>query len=231
VYHGSLKPSTARLGFAAVSLFFLGINFIWLRLDRTPPAWDDSFYLTSSLVMHDALAEGGLPGYVRQFRTIMGTKPPLIAVLPTPVYLIFGRKPRAALLVNLGCLLILFASLYHLGKRHASRRAGLIALAVAATMPMFYGLSHWYLVECGLTAIVVMSIALMGEWKDSAGLRRLISVRDHLRARVADEIQLSGLRSDPASLFCDSREGIAWSEDFVCRRGARRGAGVALVCI
>jgi hypothetical protein len=173
VYHGSLKPSTARLGFAAVSLFFLGINFIWLRLDRTPPAWDDSFYLTSSLVMHDALAEGGLPGYVRQFRTIMGTKPPLIAVLPTPVYLIFGRKPRAALLVNLGCLLILFASLYHLGKRHASRRAGLIALAVAATMPMFYGLSHWYLVECGLTAIVVMSIALMGEWKDSAGLRRL----------------------------------------------------------
>src|SRR5437879_3313732 len=100
-----------RLTFAALSLFFLGATLLWLRLDRSPPGWDDSFYLTNSLVMYDALAGGGLPGYVRQFLTIMGTKPPLIAVLPTPMYLIAGRKSRAALTVNLGFLLVMFAAL------------------------------------------------------------------------------------------------------------------------
>src|SRR6266851_6733802 len=106
-----------RFAFAVLSLFFLGSTALWLRLDRSPPGWDDGYYLTNSLILYDALADGGIAGYAKQFLTIMGIKPPLIAILPTPVYLIAGRKPRAALLVNLACLLILFATLYRLGQR------------------------------------------------------------------------------------------------------------------
>ena len=101
----------ARLVFALLSLFFLGTTLVWLRLDRSPPGWDDGYYLTNSLVMYDALAERGVLGYARQFLTIMGIKPPLIALLPTPVYLIAGRKAGAAHAVNLVSLLILFAAL------------------------------------------------------------------------------------------------------------------------
>lgn len=72
--------------------------------------------------------------------------------------------------MNLACLLSLFAALYRLGKRYASRRAGLIALCIAGTMPIVYGLARWYLVECGLTAIVCLAIALMSDWHDSGGL-------------------------------------------------------------
>jgi 4-amino-4-deoxy-L-arabinose transferase-like glycosyltransferase len=167
MYDVVLEPRKTRLAFALLTLFFLGTTLIWLWLDRTPPAWDDGYYLTSSLGMFDALTEGGLPGYAKRFLTIMQSKPPLIAILPTPVYLIAGRKPRAALLVNLGCLLILFATLYRLGKTYASPRAGLIALFIAGTMPIVYGLSHWYLVECGLTAIVCIAISLIVKWNDS----------------------------------------------------------------
>jgi hypothetical protein len=159
----------ARFVFAILSLFFLGTTVIWLRLDRSPPTWDDSFYLSNSLVMYDALTEGGLPAYARQSLTVMRIKPPLIALLPTPVYLMVGRKPRAALLVNLAFLLILFAALYALGKRYASRRAGLIALYIAGTMPLVYGLARWYLVDCGLTAIVCVAIVLIAGFGDSAG--------------------------------------------------------------
>jgi 4-amino-4-deoxy-L-arabinose transferase-like glycosyltransferase len=172
LYHGILERLKGRLVFTFLSLFFLGATFLWLRLDRSPPAWDDSYYLTNSLVMYDALTDGGLRGYARQFLTIMGIKPPLIAILPTPVYLIAGRKPRAALLVNLAALLILFATLYHLGQRYASRRAGAIAVCIAGTMPIVYGLSRWYLVECGLTAIVCLAIALIAGWDDSGGVWR-----------------------------------------------------------
>src|SRR5439155_1764627 len=116
---------------------------------------------TNSLVMYDAFAERGVLGYARHFPTIMGIKPPLIALLPTPVYLIAGRKAGVAHAVNLAALLILFAALYRLAKRYASRRAGLIAMSIAGTMPILYGLSRWYLVDLGLTAIVCVAIGLI----------------------------------------------------------------------
>jgi hypothetical protein len=101
----------------------------------------------------------------------MANKPPLIAALPTPVYLMFGRKPRAAYAINLVFLLIVLSALYWLGKRYASPRAGLLAVFIAGTMPMIYGLSRWFLVECGLTAIVCVAICLLAEWNkfDGAG--------------------------------------------------------------
>jgi 4-amino-4-deoxy-L-arabinose transferase-like glycosyltransferase len=90
----------------------------------------------------------------------MREKPPLISALPTPVYLVFGRKPRAALVVNLAALLITFSALFCFARKYAGPRAGLIAVTILGTMPMIYGLSHWYLVECGLTAIVCLTISL-----------------------------------------------------------------------
>lgn len=52
-------------GFWALAILFMGITLVWLRLNRTPPEWDDSWYLTHSLNMFDALVEGGLQGYAR----------------------------------------------------------------------------------------------------------------------------------------------------------------------
>src|SRR5260370_22132736 len=94
----------------------------------------------------------------------MGTKPPLIAVLPTPVYLLLGRNPGAAYAVNLAFLLVMFAALYHLAKRFSSARAGLLVVYIAGTMPIIYGLARWYLVDLGLTAIVCVAILLLAEW-------------------------------------------------------------------
>src|SRR3989442_15345967 len=118
VYHGSLERRH-RIAFAALTFFFLGTTFLWLRLDRSPPSWDDGYYLTNSLVMYDALADGGLLGYAKKSLTVIATKPPLIALLPTPVYLIAGRDSRAAFAVNLVSLLAMFAALYRMGKIYA----------------------------------------------------------------------------------------------------------------
>ncbi len=65
--------------------------------------------------MYDALTTGGLWAFAKKFLTIMGIKPPLIAVLPTPVYLVLGRKAHAALAVNLGALFVTFLALYRMG--------------------------------------------------------------------------------------------------------------------
>jgi hypothetical protein len=158
-----------RLALTALILFFLGTTFAWLRMDRSPPSWDDGYYLTNSLVLYDALAENGIRGFAHQFLTSMRNKPPLIAALPTPIYLLLGRKLHAAFAVNLIGLLVMFAALYRLGKKYACPRAGLLAVYIAGTMPILYGLSRWFLVECALTALVCVAICLLAEWSDFDG--------------------------------------------------------------
>lgn len=144
----------------ALSLFFVATTALWITLNHAPPQWDDAWYLTNSLVMFDALGEGGLPAYTAKFLTILRIKAPLITVLPTPVYLVLGRRARAALLVNLVAMLTLFALLYEIARRFGSRRTGLIAVYVAGTMPLLYGLSHWFLIEYSLAALVCLTIYL-----------------------------------------------------------------------
>ena len=163
------RPRKTHLAFAGLSVFFLGTTLLWLWLNQSPPSWDDAYYLTRSLEMYDVLAECGLVGYARQSLAIMKTKPPLIALLPTPVYLVAGRRSCAAYAVNLVFLLAMFAALYRMGERYSSPRAGLLAVYIAGTMPILYGLARWFLVECGLTALVCGSICLLAEGDDLAG--------------------------------------------------------------
>jgi hypothetical protein len=142
-------------------VFFLAVNITWISLDHSIPAWDDSYYLTNSLRTYDALTDKGLLGFGRQFLQGMATKPPLIAALPAPVYLLVGRNPGAALLMNLAFLLVTLLATYFLARRFAGPAAGLIALCVVGTMPMIYGLTRVYLVECGLTALVLLALYLL----------------------------------------------------------------------
>jgi hypothetical protein len=144
-----------------VLLFLIALNGVWLCLDHSIPAWDDAYYLTNSLRTYDALTDNGLLGFGRQVLRGMSTKPPLIATLPTPIYLTLGRHPRTALLVNLIFLLLTLATTYLLARTLADRTAGLVALCVVGTMPMVYGLSRVFLVECGLTALVTLALYIL----------------------------------------------------------------------
>ena len=95
-------------------ILFCSTTLLWLRMDHAPPQWDDSWYLTNSLVMYDALTDGGLLGFAKKFFSILGFKAPLITVLPTPIFLALGRRWHAAYLVNVA------ASDRHGGGRHVA---------------------------------------------------------------------------------------------------------------
>ena len=130
-------------------------------MDHAPPQWDDSWYLTNSLVMYDALTDGGVLGFAKRFFSILGFKAPLITVLPTPIFLLLGRRWHAAYLVNVAAIPILCGAVWVIGKRLWNDRAALIAVFVTGTMPLLYGLSRWYLVEYALTATVAVAIGLL----------------------------------------------------------------------
>lgn len=170
---GRVTQRTTFFLFGALALLFLGLTMVFLFLNRTSPTWDDAGYLTNSLILYDSLAEGGVLRYVSKFLTIMDIKPPLIAALPTPIYLIVGRHFRAAYLVNLVSMMVLFVAVFRIARRCSSARAGLLAVYLVATMPMVYGLSRWYLVECTLMAIVAMAICMVWESDQLTDTRRV----------------------------------------------------------
>jgi 4-amino-4-deoxy-L-arabinose transferase-like glycosyltransferase len=159
-----VKLTRAWIAFAIVSALLVVVNAAWILRDHSPPAWDDAYYLTNSLRLYDALTSGGTAAWYKQFLTAMPRKPPLIAALPAPIYLVLGRNPRFALGVNLCFLAMTFAAVFGLARHYASSRAGLLAVLIVGTMPMTYGLSRLYLVECGLTALVCGSVLVAREW-------------------------------------------------------------------
>jgi hypothetical protein len=156
-----LRPRTARAALLALAVLFPALTLLWLLLHRAPPNWDDAWYLANSLQMFDSLVDHGLLGYAKGFFSALGFKAPLITVLPTPFYLIFGRHWHAAFGVNLASMVVLFAALYWTANKLANSRVGLIAVYIVATMPLLYGLSRWYMVEYALTACVAVAIAFL----------------------------------------------------------------------
>src|SRR6476659_86332 len=134
----NLQIAPARHGFAAtiIVLLFLSTNLSWLLLDRTPPGWDESYYLTKSLELYDTLADQGVAAYARKFLPVIDSKPPLIAALPTPIYLAVGRRYRAAIAINLLFLAMMSGAVYGTARTYAGPRAALIAVAVLATVPV-----------------------------------------------------------------------------------------------
>ena len=148
----TFRPRTPYLCLALVSLFFLVTTGLWVSLDRSPGAWDDAWYLTNSLTLYDTLVDRGFIAYWKKFLGTLQFKAPLIAVLPTPLYRLFGRSSHVAYGVNLAFMVVLFGSVFRFARRYGSTRSGLVAVCVTATMPLLYGLSRQYLVEYGLTA-------------------------------------------------------------------------------
>jgi hypothetical protein len=158
-----LKSNAARSLAVLLFALFAATTLLWISLDRLPPNWDDAWYLTKSLTVYDSLAHQGVAGYLSSLNSAFGNKAPLIAALPSPLYLVFGRRWHAASLVNIAAMLVLFAALYRIGHRWWTPRAAVFAIAVAGTMPLLYGLARWYLVEYALTALVAGAIAILME--------------------------------------------------------------------
>jgi len=163
-----------RIVFVLLVVFFLGATLAWIVRDRVPPTWDDAIYMNASVAVYDALADGGVPAFLEKSLTAMTRKPPLIALLPTPLYLVAGRDPRFAPAINLLFLFLTLFAMYRIAAHYAGAGAGLTAVWVAGTMPMIYALARWYLVESGLIALVCVCIWLLIELDAAYSTRKVL---------------------------------------------------------
>lgn len=134
--------------------FFVGLSAFWTGKHAVPPRWDEAAYLENSEIFYKSLVDDGPFALVRQFAIISPSKAPLISAIPVPLYLIFGRGERTALIANFILLALFYVFLFLLTKRLFNRVTALLAVFVASTMPYLFGIYRVFLVEGGLTAIV-----------------------------------------------------------------------------
>ena len=134
------------------------VNAYYFHRLRTPTFWDDSSYLSGSLVLFDALKDHGVIGFVRTFAHLFGNKAPLICALPVPLYAVFGTDFDPRFLFGVGFLILMSIYVFRIAESLWSPREGLLAVAILQTMPLMYGLSRQFLVDYGLATLVAMWI-------------------------------------------------------------------------
>jgi 4-amino-4-deoxy-L-arabinose transferase-like glycosyltransferase len=170
--------------------------------DRTPPAWDDAWYLEVSFRLYYALSRG-LADFASAWADAFKTKPPLVSLLPLPLYALGGPSERMApfaslALHGLSCLLTGLAA-RALWREHPRREAlAALAACLVGLTPLLYGLSRAFLVESLLTALVCAAA-----WRVAEGARE---PREGLRLGALLGLGLLAKASFP--LFV---AGFAWS--------------------
>ncbi|HZS49875.1 MAG TPA: glycosyltransferase family 39 protein [Bryobacterales bacterium] len=139
-----------------ITLFLLAADQAYAWSNKRPPTFDDAWYLETSLYFFHQLAQGGFSAFASAYAHSFRIKAPLISVLPLPFYFLLGPGYRPAMLVNTVFLVLSSICLFLLGRRLFSPQAGLAAVIFYQTMPLSYGLSRVFMVDYGLSALVIV---------------------------------------------------------------------------
>ena len=150
--------TAVRAAIAGAAMLLCGI---WIAIDRTPPSWDPAHYLDMTEQYLHGWQAGGPGGLRHALDTADPSRGPLFPLAMLPFFAVVGVSHQAGLLVNLALLPVLLLAVAAIGARLADRRAGLIAMLVAATEPLLVGLSHKALVDFLSVTLTVLAVLLM----------------------------------------------------------------------
>ncbi len=146
-----LASRAAAAGAFAATAWHVGRNL-------APPSWDDAWYLETSFRLWTALKSGPLP-FIHAYENAFRIKAPLIALIPLPLYAVFGTSERLAVWANLPLAVLAAwawsraAAEWWRGHPRAHEAAALGG-ALCALTPLAYGLSRVFLVETLLSALL-----------------------------------------------------------------------------
>jgi len=138
---------------AVLTAGLMGINESYYRRDLRPPAYDQAWYLETSLLLYQAFTDQDWGRLAYHYRTAFQIKAPLISVLPLPFYLLLGPGPDSALAANSLLLAVSNVYLFLLGHRLFSAAVGFWAVIFYQTMPLAYGLSRTLLTESAMLTV------------------------------------------------------------------------------
>ncbi|MEA5534211.1 phospholipid carrier-dependent glycosyltransferase [Crocosphaera sp. XPORK-15E] len=153
-----------------LGLIWLGSNVcdrLWLILDHSIPAWDQSNHLSKSLQYVNALTSPQLLDgeWWRSFWMLSTKYPPITYILGAFFQIIFGLGNDQALLTNLLYSAILIISVYTLGKTLFSPQVGLWGAGLSMLFPRLYQTRLQFLLDTPLMTFTIACFCCLTLWK------------------------------------------------------------------
>ena len=153
-----------------LGIIWLVSNFcdrLWLSLDQSVPAWDQSNHLTYSLEYLRALQNPNfLEGeWWRQFWMLSTKYPPLTYLASVPFQQIWGLGNDQALLTNFLYSAVLIFSVYIIGKTLFNAEIGLWGAAFSVLFPRLYQTRLQFLLDTPLLVLAIACFACLTLWK------------------------------------------------------------------
>jgi 4-amino-4-deoxy-L-arabinose transferase-like glycosyltransferase len=135
------------------------INVMWIWHYRHGQAYDidESGYLTFSFTDYSGLGSGGLWGWIR---AVLGPsiQAPLTLATSSGVYVVFGPKPIAGMLVPAGFGTLTIFMTFMIGRHVGGLRCAWLATVVVAGAPIVLGYSRSY--NFAITATAMFTTAI-----------------------------------------------------------------------
>jgi Dolichyl-phosphate-mannose-protein mannosyltransferase len=155
-------------------LAYIFVTYFYLRANTVPPRWDDSMYLEHSEIIFNAVhghtsynsayfnltAFGGFNLVSLYTHLLGGSHAPLIALLPIPIYFVFGTG-FPGLAATFFVLIVAFSLIFYcFVSEIVDGPTALLAVVITSTMPLTVGLSRYFLVEYSLMILVTLWVYL-----------------------------------------------------------------------
>jgi len=170
-YYRYLKINKDYIILLTIWLIGLLIDRTWFFLDESIPSYDQSAHLTAAL-HHDRIFQNLniLSGnwWLSLWELTPSYRAPFVYICTVPFLVLFGKGYDQGSLVNLLYTAIIILSVYHLGNYlFKNRKIGITASIFCVLFPIMGIMRTDYLLDYGLTSIVIATFTILTIWKDS----------------------------------------------------------------
>jgi hypothetical protein len=152
-------------GFGAAAAFAVLLaagNAVWVFLDHSTPAWDQSTYLSDALLYRQGWAVDGIHGLLSAIDHVDPMHGPLFPIAMVPFFKLFGNEPRSGLILNVALAPFLYVSAGQIAwivfRNWVAR---LLTIFLVAMMPLLVGLNHEVLQDFTLATLATVSVLLL----------------------------------------------------------------------
>lgn len=166
-----LKINKDYIILLTIWLIGLLIDRTWFFLDESIPSYDQSAHLTGALHHYRIFQSLNILSgnwWLSLWELTPSYRAPFVYICTVPFLVLFGKGYDQASLVNLLYTAIMILSVYHLGNYlFKNRKIGITASIFCLLFPIMGIMRTDYLLDYGLTSIVIATFTILTIWKDS----------------------------------------------------------------
>ncbi len=151
----------ATLGAWCLFLATAGGAIVWLWLDHSPPMWDQSWLLRTSIDYYRLWTERPLWEALKEVVVGYHYRPPLVPLIASVLYLPGGLDPDVAQLAVLPFVGLLIWAVFGLGRTLWRPEVGVLAGFMVITAPMMIEQTREFMLDVPVTALVVTALYLL----------------------------------------------------------------------